>query len=795
MNALITPLTIRHAAHALLGQSASSTSLVTEVRWNWDWPLWATAAAAVAILAWVVVLYAREQRFVSGRVRAALAVLRLAAVAIVVVMLAQPTIERRRVARPRLAVLVDRSASMITEDVPAADLPARSGATVSEGTMLSRLDARNRILSAGARPLLDALRANYDVDLVPFDAKAERIEAQPGAPVNEWLAQTVIDADDDSSDATRLGDAIDYALRQLAGPPPAAIVALTDGVSTSGLPLSEAAQRARTIGVPLYLVALGSDRPRPDVALDDVLAERVVFPGDRLQIEATLRAVGYDGQPARVALEDAATGQTIAETQTTLPADGATRMVRLALRPTEPGPQRLRLAVDQLPGETDAENNRAELTIDVRAQPIRTLLVDSTPSYEYRALKSLLERDPAIDLKVRLQEADADYAAVDERAIRDFPASESALLVYDVVLLGDFDPDLVPRQAWANLEKFVTLHGGGLGLIAGPRFMPQAYRDVAAMRTLLPIELPRANPLRAEPASVAGYAIDPTAFGADDASLQLGETPEESAAIWAALPPVLWLLEAPQVKPGVVVLAEHPLRSDASGRPLPAIVRQYVGVGEVLMHLTDETWRWRWRNDDRYFARYWGQAVRRLARGRAIRGAGSLATNRPAYQVGEPVTLRARLGAGMRLDDASAKVELEATAAATRQLELARKATPAGTFETVLRDLPADSYTARLIAGDGRAPLAATFTVAAPPGEMARLVVNSIGLAEAARATGGRFYTAQTARRLLTELPPSTPTAVEQLPDEPLWNSHWLLLGLCLTLGGEWLLRRRLGML
>jgi hypothetical protein len=50
-------------------------------------------------------------------------------------------------------------------------------------------------------------------------------------------------------------------------------------------------------------------------------------------------------------------------------------------------------------------------------------------------------------------------------------------------------------------------------------------------------------------------------------------------------------------------------------------------------------------------------------------------------------------------------------------------------------------------------------------------------------------------QRLVEELPPPRPIAIEQLPDEPLWSTNWLLTMLCLALGAEWLLRRRSGML
>jgi hypothetical protein len=571
---------------------------------------------------------------------------------------------------------------------------------------------------------------------------------------------------------------------------------MTDGINTAGRPLAEAVARARVLGVPIYTVALGSDRPRSDVAIEDVVVEEVVFPGDRLQVEAAVRSVGYANRETEVVLKRADDETVLAKTQVELPADGEVQTVRLALRPSEPGPLRLAIEVDVQSDEDDVANNRSELTIDVRDLPIRVLLVASRPTYEYRALKSLLERDPAINLRVWLQDADPDYASVDEAALRSFPATEAEFLEYDVVLVGDVDPSLLPRQTWDLLEKFVSAHGGGLAVIAGQQFMPRAFADIAAMRTLLPIDLSMGFASQSNQGEIDGVKVTPTPLGMQEASLQLGETFDESAATWSELPPVLWMLEPLRPKPGAQVLAIAVGEEDAStADPLPVILRQYVGAGEVLMHATDETWRWRWRNDDRYFARYWGQAVRRLARGRALRGVGSLSTSRTEYGLGEAVTIRLRQGAGAAPSGDAVAVELSGESTPTCEIRLTRRGAYGHVFEATLRELPADRYMVRAMPANGSTPLRTEFTVAEPPGELAQLVVNSAGLREAAKVTGGKFFTAKPAARLRDELPRAEPMAIERLPEEPLWNSAWFLIALCSVLGMEWLIRRRSGML
>jgi uncharacterized membrane protein len=783
----------------LLALTSQANDLQISVRWNWDWSPWVTALAAAAVLFTIATVYAREQQFVSRRVRAMLFLLRSISVALVLVMLAQPTIERRRVAPPRMVMLLDVSASMNTRDVPAAELANSSAAT----STLTRREAMEQMLEHGTDSLLESLRTRFHVEVVRFanaselitvpEAGAEHAESEQPAPFEPAAAEA-----ETSAAATRLGDAIEFALRQLPGPRPAAIVALTDGINTAGLSIAEAAARARTLGVPLYTVGIGSDRARADVRVSDVLVEEIVFPGDRLQIEAGVRDSGFQGKTARVILREVGTDQILAEVPVTLGGDGEPQAVRLALRPTEPGPMRLELLVDEQPGEEDTANNRIEVTVDVRDQPIRALLVDSTPRFEFRALKSLLERDPAIDLRVWLQDADPDYASVDQAALRAFPATEAELLEYDVILLGDVDPQLLPPQTWDLLESFVSREGGGLAAIGGAHFMPAAYSNVSEVRRLLPIDTSAAyRNTSAIAAAAASQRIAPTPTGLQDPSLQLGETPDASNAIWSELPPIVGSLPKYTAKPGAQVLATpSDATADNVGQQPPVIIRHYVGAGEVLFHATDETWRWRWRNDDRYFARYWGQAVRRLARGRLLRSVGSLSTDRPEYQPDDPVVIRARLrSTAGAVDQDAATVEVTGDSTPTRRIQLTRRGAYSGVYETTLHDLPADRYVAQIIPAGAATPLSTQFVVASPAAELSQLVTNSAGLAEAAGTTGGKHYTVKTATRLAQELPPAKPTAIEQLPDEPLWNSHWFLICLCITLGLEWLTRRRNGLL
>ncbi|MCG8451024.1 MAG: VWA domain-containing protein [Pirellulales bacterium] len=764
---------------------ALQNRLEKKIRWTWDYPLWATVFLAVLAVLWIAAIYYRENSPAGKRLRALLVLMRTAAVALVLIMFAQPIEQWYRQGKPRLVVLVDHSASMNTVDVE------------DDGKLVSRRAGWQAALTAATNPLLSQWQETYELDVVTFDEEFTRLGLEQGQLLDQLAAkETAVDP----QTGTRLGDALHYALRELPGRLPAAVVVFTDGVSNRGRALRVSARQARGLRVPLFTVAVGSERRRPDVAVENLLVEEIVFPGDRLHVEATLRAVGLENQTVQVKLRNKAQDQVLAQTTARLPPDGVAQIVRLAIRPRDPGALPLEFSVESPADEANPDNNSVEQVVEVRDQKIRVLLVQSSPSYEFRALKSLLERDPVVDLSVRLQEADADFAEIDSAALRAFPVRAEELLEYDVVLLGDVDPGLLPRSVWPRLEQFVTRHGGGLVCIAGPRFMPAAYRGNRSLELLLPIELAAINPLRWQATTAESYPIHPTTLGWQSPSLQLGDTLRESQAIWRRLPPLFWLLEIERIKPGAQVLAEHPERTNRSGDRLPILLRHYVGAGEVLFHATDETWRWRWRTDDRYFARYWGQVVRRLGRSRLTSGRQGVVvtSDRTRYQPGEPVRLQVRFRnpGDAPVEEQGVVVRLQAASGPPREVRLQRRLGLRGVFETTLNELVSGSYEVLLMRPDrGGQPAQAQFAVQSPPREWARVAVDRAGLTEAADLTGGGYYTLANIEELARSLPQPQMVNLDELPPRLLWNTHGMLTLFVVVLCSEWFLRRRHGML
>ncbi len=509
-----------------------------------------------------------------------------------------------------------------------------------------------------------------------------------------------------------------------------------------------------------------------------------------MSLGATLRVTGNLTEPVRVVLRREGDTTILAE-ESIDPADAASAMpVQLLHRPTTPGVYRYVISVDPSDGERDTENNAVTFDVEVRDANVRVLLAAGYPMYEFRYLKSLLERDSTVELQTYLQESDLEYATADQTAISRFPLRQREFKDYDVVILMDLDPQLLPRSLWKELGQFVSSDGGGLVLVSGPRYLPWSYRSLADFRPLSPFKMdttPITNRTLEEP-----FVVRPTDLGMRSAAFQLGDNRTESEAIWRRLTPLYWYADLGQPKPAAQVLAVHPSAATPDGRRAPLIVSQYFGAGQVLMHGIDSTYLWRRRVGDVYFARYWVQTIRRLAHGRLKQDdrGWELTIERAEYERGEPVRVRLRTPGPTR----QAAILLQPRDGPQQRFELAPSAVRPGVLEADLTDLPVGSYRV-LLAGADAEGVSAAFAVVSPPGEFAQLEMDAAAMRAAAQRTGGAFLTIDQAGQLLDKLPQAQRVPIESLPPIELWNRWWMLAGICGCLTAEWILRKRKSML
>ena len=198
------------------------------------------------------------------------------------------------------------------------------------------------------------------------------------------------------------------------------------------------------------------------------------------------------------------------------------------------------------------------------------LYVEGYRRYEYHFLKTLLERESnrikgnkTIDLHVLLLDADPGYARSDRSALAEFPTRKE-LEAYDVVILGDVDPQATPRmpkmeEHLKDVADFVKERGGGLLMIAGERYSPLAYRN-SPLKDVLPVEVVGEDKEEADVSRQEGYrlVLTPAGPGPSDFPLRAGPGRKGERGDLEPDPQMYWWSEGYVPKRAAEVLAVHP---------------------------------------------------------------------------------------------------------------------------------------------------------------------------------------------------------------------------------------------
>jgi len=785
-------------------------------RWSWlyqpPWPTWIphwllllAGVGTVLYLGWI---YRRDARNTSIGLRICLTTLRLSVLMTVLLVLTELTLVVDRTGLPWIAILIDDSASMGLEDRydDASDRAAASQyLKTAQRQAKSRLAIAQGILASDDAAFLNTLQQEHQLKVYRFSRSAVSIGSSDtlstSAAEEDNSLVTAIRSLKADGDVTRPAEAVQKVLSDFRGSLPTAIIVLSDGItsSTAADRLSVAAETAAQKLVPIYTVGIGSAEAMNDLNLFDVLVDDVAFVGDPITFTGKIRSSGFQGRRVRIELRSKGQRQALTHRMITAGSDGQTVPFEITWIPDESGDYELALEAVPLRGESDQSNNAEIRQVSVREGRIRVLLADLEPRWEFRELKSMLEREQTVDLHTVLQEADLEYADQDTTAapLRGrLPVNVEQLNGYDVLILGDLNPQYLTTGSLEAIRDFVRDSGGGLIMIAGSQHNPTGYRGTP-LETLLPVELdglevppsdvPLPNEIRPQ-LTIEGRKSTPV-FRFDASEL-------DSDRIWKNLPGFYWMVAAPRIKSGATVFAEHPSRM-SDGHRLPIIVMQRFGSGKVLFHATDETWQWRRRVGDLYFGRYWIQAIRYLSRTRLLGQSKSaeLQSARLVYQRGDTVNLRVRFYDEKQIpsEKDGVAVIVERRGAGSQEVVLSRVPQAPNVFEGQLRQAVDGNYHAWIARPEfsGTSP-STDFRIEAPVRELKLRSLDQAELNRAAKVTRGRYYSLATAANLPDDIPRGRPVAIHSEDPIRIWNRWEVLMLFCVLLTTEWLLRKRL---
>jgi hypothetical protein len=809
---------------------------------------------ALVILATVAVafIYRQEGHGIRAGFRLLLLGLRVGLLLLIlVVFLPQLRLYFERQGWPDVVLILDESQSMSTLDVyrdekikafadalaSKAELSDDEKAELTRAlvvrpdlTKASRLRLAQTFLTAHGEEWLRNLLLKRKVRLHVYrcSSRAQRSTSIVSAEEVEGGVKAIREMRaDPANDSSQLGTAVRQVLNDFRGSSLAAVVMLTDGVTTEGEDLAGVSRYAAQMGVPLFFIGVGDAHELRDIYLHDLQCEDSVYVYDRIIFELKLTVQGYKGMTLPVALYEKGKERVLDSKNMTVDPDNRTVKVRLIHRPTEPGEKVYVIRVPVQEGEVDKENNQIERTIHVReTKQVKVLYVEGYRRYEYHYLKTLLERETnrvkgnkSVNLKVLLLDADPDFPSQDRTALASMPTPfrnvdthtrDDDLWSYDVVIVGDVDPEARAEnkmnEHMKNLADFVRERGGGLLVLGGERFSPGAFKN-SALKDVLPIDLTgvRVSDIDPEEGLLDQYRAELTPIGRMHPIFRFVPDEKENDEIWGKLKEFYWFADGYVPKRAAEVLATHPVHKSGKKGPEkhPLIVQHFAGAGRCMFFGVNELWRWNWREEQLHYNQFWIQTIRYLARTRVGRIELRLDRQTP-YRRGEPIKVMVRFPDDERPppDKTEVKVVIERRAPGkggdreTRTVQLSKQEGSRATFETILTQTPEGDYRFWLSDPATKPRPQAECKVLAPPGEMERLRMNQSEMEQAATASGGRFYTLATADSLVDELPPGTRVTVSAAgPPFLLWNMVALFLLALGLLSTEWLMRKQKNLL
>jgi uncharacterized membrane protein len=772
--------------------------------------LWLAGAVALVTLALLVRSYWPATSM--GGSRALALGLKLLAILILGLCLAEPLWSSRRAQSGAnlFAVVVDNSESLTVRD---------------RGTSQTRGQILQGILSRGRTGWLAELAKDFQVCAYVFDGRCRR---------------TV-----DFSELTFDGktSALATTLRTLAeryrGRPLAGVLLLTDGIATD---MDDSTSDGSGLA-PVYPVVIGQDRVPDDLAITTVSVSQTSFEDAPVTIQADVEATGHAARTIAIDLTDDS-GDPVERQTWKAGTEDAKQVFRFRFRPAKTGVLFYHLQASVAgsrpedpcqPTSPIGSRNQKAVVVDRGGGPYRVLYVAGRPNWEYKFLQRAVSEDDEVQLvgliRVARREPKYDWRGRageqsnplyrgfnvhdqeqteaydqpvlvrlntrDEAELRGgFPKTSEELFSYHAVIVDDVDASFFTYDQLELLRRYVAERGGGFLMLGGQESFVKGGYDRSPLSHMLPVYLGRPQADVVSPA----VRLSLTREGWLQPWVRVRESEQAEKDQLAGMPEFHVLNRVSGGKPGASVLATAEAEPDQA---VPALVVQRYGNGRSAALMVGDVWRWGFAKPQMHpdMDKFWRQTVRWLVAD--VPGRVALSTVAKADAPGQAVVLQVRVKdkAFQPMENVTVTLEIRDPQAGTVHLSAEPRQDQTGLYEATYVPRTSGGHAATAVVSDANGTeIARTQTgwVADLEGrEFRSIKANRPLLEKIARQTGGRLIEAGDLDAFVRNLPQSN-APVSEVWVRPFWDLPWvestiivLVLG-CLV--AEWAIRRWKGM-
>jgi uncharacterized membrane protein len=721
------------------------------------WPWWAMLVLVLAAGGGLYWHMRRRNVALTGARSTVIWLAQTALIALLLFMLWHPAISVARL-RPQqnvVAVLVDHSRSMGLAD-----------------NGKPRLQAAEDLLN---NDLLPELSKKFQVRLYEFGHDARRVDQAKN-----------LAADDN---ATRIGDSLKHIAAEAGAMPLGAVVMLTDGGDNTGGIDRETIAQLRQLRLPVHTVGFGPDHFNKDIEIEDAAIPAKALPTSRLVARVTLHQNGFAGEKVNLTVRE--NGHPIAQRTITLKPD-AEQSETIMFNSGVAGAHSFQVGIDPVAGEENRSNNGLVRVVNVTPKKMRILYVEGEPRWEYKFIRRAVEDDQSIDLVsvVRTtQNKTYQQGGQPNELVDGFPPTVEGLFKFDGLIIGSVEANYFTPDQQRQIRDFADKRGGGVLFLAGRFGLNDGGYATTPMAEMMPLRLGTDKTFSR---NFADVSLTPA--GRESVITRLVDDRDANVARWKNMPQIANYATLGAQKPGAVVLMEA---NEPGHRSVPLLAIQNYGHGRAGVLASAGTWRWQMLQDhtDMTHEIFWQQLMRWLV----SETPGMVSSSIPHQVLSDETSVPIRAVVRNKTYDTvgAASVDARITRPDGGQDTVVMQPDPLepGTYTGTYTAQAPGSYVAEVVAGQDKSELGRdTLTFRREDGvaENFGAAQNRELLTKLAADTGANYYTPDKAKRLGDEITVSEAgiTAHDNLD---IWDMPILFLLVLLIRGGEWLLRRKWG--
>lgn len=657
------------------------------------------------------------------------------------------------------------------------------------------------------------------------EAKKELIDSRK-SPINDLKedfkvqnfmfdnTSTVIDGFDDiklKGRGTNIVQSIRSAIREMGNIPLAAIVLVSDGADNSGMNTDKLLGELREQGISLYTCGVGGINRAKDIEISGVTVNQQLLTETKVDVEIEIKSTGYNGKRADLYIHpEDQTGASETLKKTITLQDGV-QYEKMTIEPENIGQNRYEAEIIEKKDEAIKDNNIQPFAINNRKRKLNILYMEGSDTkeedrelYEFQYLPVALRQDPRINITTMIRDPNK---TVEDMGIyyvkhptKGLPHTREQLFKYDVIINSDIDITYFSKDQLDMMVEFVRDHGGGYVMVGGYMSFGSGGYDNTVIDRMLPVDMNDRTDGYFEKVN-AHWQIPPEAYS--HPIMQILQDPVENKKVFEKMPRFTGFNKTIRLKPGATLLAYYPGLQGNVIKNLPMLAVQSYGKGRVMAFTSDTTAGWgrnfcaHWgEGDNRYFAKFWQNAVRWLAAERVVPADQFviMKSDKNIYAVGEDMQIE------ITVLDKSYKpaedVDVVLTVNNSREVEVPKVPAAPGRFMTTIKAETAMLYNLKAVAKMGDTEQGSDnyilWVVERNP-EYYNYELNEDLLNTLADETGGKYYPVGEVGDIAADIKVSTHRE-RDFKDMPIWDSPYLVGLMILLLCMEWAMRRRQGL-